>query len=240
MTTLVFLTPSPATAALLPFAPDDALLITYDTCSAPADHLRYVRDVAARAGRTLSEYCDGRTIWDVFADEQRFVHEQTGEPVCAAALKTQPILRLAAASAPCEVWLPYTSADAPVAQKLYARLRMLQGVTARFPLIEQRISATDARERALRMTGVALPAMYAWAGAATCSPCIRGTLAYWGMILERDHELVNRMIEMEEAIDKMLFDRPLRDLLPEMMHARWQYDHASVKPALFTLPCACR
>ena len=96
-------------------------------------------------------------------------------------MKVDRLFAQAQRHAPCVVVFPFTAQDYRLAQRMVAVFSPLSGVTVRFPLIERRVTGEDCRRHVVEAWGIPLPAMTAWLGEAVCFPCIRGTLAYYGV-----------------------------------------------------------
>ena len=114
----------------------------------------------------------------------------------------------------------------------------ISGVTVRFPLIERRITAEDCRRRVAEEWGIPLPAMTAWLGEAVCYPCVRGTLAYYGELWQRNPDVVARLAALEREIGQtILKDGTLEGWFPYGLYAA--NTRAASEPLLWT-PCLCK
>lgn len=236
--TLISLNPNPQSAVLLYLLQDEATAYHFNTQTEPADHLRFVRDVAAKCHQTLNEDADGRDIFRVFRDEQAFFLRGTDEPLCSRRLKLDRLLALAQEHAPCTVAFPLTSQEYRQAQRLHALFSTLRGVRVMFPLIEHHYTPDDCRKIVVEQWGMTPPAMTAWLGEAVCLPCVRGRLAYYGTLWQRSPEAVLRLAEVEHELGQTLFDEgSLEDLFPGGLYAA---NTRAAHESLLWTPCLCK
>lgn len=235
---LTTMNPNPQSAVLLSLLPDDSRVYHFSTNAEPADHLRFVRDVAAYTGHAIIEENDGRDIFAVFCDEQAFFTHGTDEPLCSIRLKRDRFLARVREAAPCTVALPFTSQEYRLAQRMTAIVSMIPGVMVRFPLIEQHLSPTECAHLVFGMWGIAKPAMWQWVGEAVCLPCVRGTAAYFGELWQRNPDALRPLMQAERltgatVLDEGTLEETRQACLQAAIHRK------PTEPLLWT-PCLCK
>lgn len=224
--------------------PESTVLLFCDTRTEPGDNDRFREDVARFLGLPITRLADGRDIWELFRDE-RFLGNQRLTP-CSEHLKVQVGERWMREHMPCTYYVGYTPDEWRRAQRLTAR-KAAQGVPVKFPLIEQGISKEECLRRVEKCWGLRLPEMYAWAEHANCVPCVKGGLAYWGMLYRRHPEAWARAAEAEretgEQILKATRYGTLEEELDHCLRLADQYMRDRAAGArqmqLFETPCEC-
>ena len=223
---------------------ESTVLMFCDTRTEPADNDRFREDVALFLGLPILRLADGRDIWQLFEDEG-YLGNQRATP-CSEHLKALIGDRWMKEHAPCTYYVGYTPDEFRRAQRLTAR-RERAGVAVRFPLIERGIGKAECLDRVTKCWGLRLPAMYEWAEHANCVPCVKGGLAYWGMIYRRHPEAWRRAVEAEAATGyQILKSSEYGTLEQELSHCLRLADEYMRERAagarqmqLFETPCEC-
>jgi hypothetical protein len=222
--------------------PTETILLFHDTRTEPADNSRFRQDVANYIGIPITEDSDGRDIWQLFTDEG-ILGNGRNTP-CSRILKQERSLKYMLDNQPAIIYLGFTCEEWGRAQRRYA-FYARHGIEAKFPLIEQKLSKADCMHRITNCWGLTPPQMYEWAEHANCVPCVKGKLAYWGLIYIYEREAWQRAVDAEKEFGHTIFteagslsfelDRCLR-LAKEYLTGK----EAEKKQALlFDMPCEC-
>ena len=86
--------------------------------------------------------------------------------------------------------------------------------------------------------------MYSWAEHANCIPCVKGGMAYWGIIAMKYPKIFLKAIQFEEKFDHhILKDGFLKDIRQHCVLLARSYlakkDGQKRQVSLFSLPCDC-
>ena len=221
---------------------DDTVLLFHDTHTEPIDNERFRQEVAAYIGLPITEYSDGRDIWGVFSDHG-FLGNGRKTP-CSSELKQKLSLEYLQDNDPATLYIGFTLEEVDRAQRTYARY-LQYDIDVRFPLIEQNLSKEECMYRVKNCWGIEPPEMYAWAEHANCIPCIKGGLAYWGMVYIHEREAWNRASVAEKEYGHRILTKygSLEDELNNCINLAHEYiakrDGGELQESLFEFPCEC-
>jgi hypothetical protein len=220
--------------------PHDTILLYHATKTEPEDNDRFRREVSAFLHTPITEDSDGRDIWQVFDDEQ-YINGQFVP--CSRLLKRERSLAFCQRNMPATVYLGFSVEEGDRAQRTFARYAQY-GIETRFPLIEQRIAKDECLYRVQSCWGIRLPEMYDWAEHANCIPCIKGGMAYWGIIAIKYPEIFLKASQYEEKFGHhILHDGFLREEKQHCLFLAQAYlakkDGQHRQGSLFILPCEC-
>jgi hypothetical protein len=176
--------------------PGRTVLQYHSTATEPKDNDRIRREASSFISLPIIDDSDGRDIWQVFADEG-FLGNQRTAP-CSRILKQERgnrwIKQNTTGGIKC---LGYTIEEQARAQR--AEYRALQdGYKVDFPLIRKQMRKSDCWRIVTKCWGLKPPEMYKWAEHANCVPCIKGGLAYWGMVYLHAKHAWDRAIAEEK------------------------------------------
>jgi len=176
--------------ALRTFPRDEVILLFHDTQEEDPDTYRFNREMAAVLGMPITEQSDGRSVTQVFADENAIANNRMA--FCSRILKAEQRdiyfdrLRAAGVTEIVNV-VGFTSRERERIQRTWARA-LAAGYTVRFPLHEEGVTKQQAADWCISL-GVRPSAMYYWSEHANCVGCVRGGKAYWLKVHEH-HPLV--------------------------------------------------
>lgn len=221
--------------------PGKTVLLFHDTLTEPADNARFRAEVAAHIGLPINESTDGRDIWQVFEDEGYLGNGRN--TMCSRILKQERSLAFLKAHTPAIIYVGYTIEETARAQRTFARYDK-HGITARFPLLEQRITKQECHDKIEKCWGIELPKNYEWAEHANCIPCVKGKKAYWGLIYMFEREAWERAAKAEDDFGfDIMSEGSLRELLADcirLANAYLEKRKAEKKQyRLFDTPCEC-
>jgi len=222
--------------------PGQTVLLFHNTRTEPADNDRFRAEAAAYIGLQITDCSDGRDIWQVFEDHG-FLGHALNTP-CSDELKQKPGRRYMTEDAPGGIkYLGYTAEETGRAQKMFARAKC----PIAFPLIDAGLTKRDCWRRVTECWGIRPPEMYAWAEHANCVPCVKGGLAYWGLVYLNAPEAWERAAKAEERFGHQIL-KPGRHgtLREELSHSiDAAKEHMAKRaaeealPSLFDAPCEC-
>ena len=224
--------------------PGKAVLLFCDTLTEPADNDRFRAEVASFLGLPIVRIADGRDIWELFRDE-KYLGNQRATP-CSEHLKALIGDRWMKENGPCIYYVGYTPDEWRRAQRLSAR-KAQAGIEVRFPLIDLNISKEECFHRVMNCWGLKLPAMYEWAEHANCVPCVKGGLAYWGMVFLNHPEAWARAVQAEKTTGYQILKKSeygtLEEELPRCLRLarEWMEKRKAGKDqgSLYEYPCEC-
>lgn len=201
--------------ALRTFAKDDVVFLFHDTKEEDADTYRFIREMAARLGHPVTERSDGRSVTEVFDDENAIANNRMA--FCSRILKAEQRdkyfeeLRAAGETEFINV-LGFSGVEWQRVQRASARAEK-DGYTARFPMVEEKITKQAAADWCISL-GVRPPRMYVWSEHANCVGCVRGGKAYWLAVSRNAPEVFEQRAALEDRFGHtVLKDVRLRDLV---------------------------
>jgi hypothetical protein len=220
--------------------PNETILLYHSTKTEPYDNDRFRLEVADFLKTPITEDSDGRDIWQIFDDEQ-YINGQFVP--CSRLLKRERSLAFCQKNMPATVYLGYSMEEGYRAQRAFARYAQY-GIEAHFPLIEQRIAKDECLHRVQSCWGIRLPEMYEWAEHANCVPCVKGGMAYWGIIAIKYPEIFLKASQYEEKFGHhILHDGSLLEEKQHCLSLAQAYlakkDGQHRQGSLFVLPCEC-
>lgn len=217
-------------------------LLFHDTKTEPTDNDRFRSEVSQYLGIPITEVSDGRDIWQVFKDEAFLGNAK--KTMCSRILKQEIAMKYCKAHKPCIIYFGFTSNEWRRAQNVLSRYAQ-EGIKARFPLMEQRIPKDECRHRVENCWGIKPPAMYEHFDHANCMPCIKGKLAYWGLVHEHERDAWDRAVRAERehghtilTDGRTLIEAKEHCIRLAIKHEKKEYA-AELQDSLFELPCDC-
>lgn len=220
----------------------DVTLLFHDTKTEPADNDRFRFDVSKYLDIPITEVSDGRDIWQVFIDESFLGNARN--TMCSRILKQELSMKYCKAHKPCVIYFGFTSNEWRRAQNVLSRYAQ-EGVEANFPLMEQQIPKEECRHRVENCWGIKPPAMYEHFDHANCMPCIKGKMAYWGLIYLHERDAWDRAVRAEQEHGHTILTdgRTLteaKDHCIRLATMREKKEYAAeLQDSLFELPCDC-
>lgn len=222
--------------------PGNTILLFHDTKTEPADNDRFRSDISNFLNLPITDYSDGRDIWQVFKDEG-ILGNGRNTP-CSRILKQERSMDFLLKHQPATIYIGFTVEEWQRAQRTQARYAT-KGIEAKFPLLQQGITKDDCHSRIKNCWGIATPKNYAWAEHANCIPCVKGKMAYWGLIYMFEREAWERAARAEEEFGHTIFTESgsLREELFKCLWLAKKYlrkrDAKNSQTLLFDTPCEC-
>ena len=217
-------------------------LLYHDTKTEPADNDRFRFEMSQYLKIPITEVSDGRDIWQVFKDNKYLGNARN--TMCSRILKQELSMKYCKAHKPCVIYFGFTIDEYRRAQNVLSRYAQ-ENIEARFPLIEQRISKEECRHRVENCWHIKPPLMYEHFNHANCMPCIKGKLAYWGLVYQYEREAWSRAVQAErEHKHTILTDgRTLEEVKDECIKLAKRHEKKKeaqkLQDSLFELPCDC-
>lgn len=210
--------------ALRTFPRDEVDLVFHDTKEEDGDTYRFIRDMSMALGKPVLNWSDGRSVTDVFRDENAIANNRMA--FCSRILKAEQRDRYFThlrASGVTEIVnvVGFTAREEQRVQRAWAR-GQAAGYTVRFPLVEENIGKQQAAEWCVHSMRVRLPRMYEWSEHANCVGCVRGGKAYWLKVKEARPSVFEQRAALEEEFGHtILKDTTLRQLAVPVSSVRF-------------------
>jgi hypothetical protein len=201
--------------ALRTYPRDRVVFLFHDTKEEDPDTYRFIKEMAAVFGHPIMERSDGRSVVEVFDDENAIANNRMA--FCSRILKADQRdryfgeLREQGEGEIINV-LGFSAIEWQRVQRASARAEA-SGYVARFPMIEEKVSKQAAADWCISL-GVRPPRMYTWSEHANCVGCVRGGKAYWLAVAKNAPEVFAARSALEDQFGHtILKDTSLRDLL---------------------------
>lgn len=185
--------------ALRTFPREEVVLLWHDTKEEHPDTYRFLREMAAALGMSITERSDGRSVTEVFRDEGYLGNNQNA--MCSRILKVEQgdkyfdELRTSGVTDLVKV-LGFSARETERRQRSWARGEA-RGYAVRFPMVEVGATKQDAVDFCLSL-GVKPSAMYRWAEHANCVGCVKGGKAYWLAVARHEPEVFAQRAALED------------------------------------------
>lgn len=201
--------------ALQNFPREEVVFLFHDTREEDPDTYRFIREMADRLGHSVTERSDGRSVVEVFEDQNAIANNRMA--FCSRILKAEQRdrffkeLRRAGVIDIVNV-LGFSAVEWQRVSRATARAES-SGYSVRFPLIEQNVSKQAAADWCVEL-GVRPPSMYLWSEHANCVGCVRGGKAYWLAVAKHAPAVFEARARLEEEYGHtILKDTTLRNLV---------------------------
>ena len=218
-------------------------LLFHDTMTEPEDNGRFREEVANYLGLPITCKSDGRNIWELFKDEGMLGNGRN--TMCSRILKQEKSLEYCKKNIPYTLYIGFTVEEWQRAQRTSARYAKHEGITVKFPLIEQRITKEECLHRVQNCWKIRLPGSYDVFEHANCIPCIKGKKAYWGLIYKYERAAWDKASSAEKEFGHTIFTEAgsLEDELTNCLRLADNYLKKKAanekQESLFDFPCEC-
>ena len=184
--------------AIRNFPREEIVLLWHDTKEEHPDTYRFLREMSAALAMPITERSDGRSVTEVFRDENYLGNNQNA--MCSRILKAEQgsryILELKELGFTEIVKVFGYSRNEPRRIQRMLGYGIKEGFTPRFPVAEETVIKQACADWCLEM-GVRPSAMYEWADHANCVGCVRGGKAYWLAVAEHAPEVFAQRAALE-------------------------------------------
>lgn len=202
----------------------------HDTKEEDPDTYRFLREFAVVVGHPITEQSDGRSVTEVFRDENAIANNRMA--FCSRILKAEQrdkffkALRQQGVTEIVNV-LGFSAVEWQRVQRTTMRAEQA-GYKVLFPLIAEGITKQQAADYCISL-GVKLPEMYRWSEHANCVGCVRGGKAYWLKVAESRPDIFQQRSDLEKEFGHtILKDTSLANLkivgLKRAVHPRESID----------------
>ena len=167
--------------ALRTFPSEEVVLLWHDTKEEDPDTYRFLREMAARLDHPITERSDGRSVTELFRDEGMLGNNQN--TMCSRILKAEQGSRFVrelreAGHADIVKVIGYSDREPQRVTRMVGRCAT-EGITPRFPIIEERVTKQECATWCECVMGVRPSSQYINFEHANCMGCVKGGLAYW-------------------------------------------------------------
>lgn len=229
--------------ALRNFPRDEVVLLFHDTKAEDSDTYRFLREVAAKLEMPITERSDGRSLDQVFEDHNAIANNRFG--FCSEELKQIPgkkfikelqeqgvteIIKVFGFSAAEPHRIQRQAAYSWKASTLWC------DVSARFPIVEEKITKQDCANWCSCTLGISIPRIYEWAEHANCVGCIKGGKNYWLAVKENAPEVYAHRKEQEQRYGCPILNGFVSLTQLETSGVKRVIGH---REAIEELPCEC-
>lgn len=185
--------------ALRNFPREDVILLWHDTKEEHPDTYRFLHEMAAALGMPIMERSDGRSVTELFRDEGMLGNGQN--TMCSRVLKAEPgvafVHELQAAGHSVVKVIGYSAKEPLRVARMVGRCAH-DGVTARFPIIEEGVTKQQCADWCQCVMGVRPSAQYEHFEHANCEGCVKGGRAYWLAVHEHRPAIFEQRARLEE------------------------------------------
>lgn len=184
--------------ALRNFPREEVVLLWHDTKEEDPDTYRFIAEMAAALGMPIVERSDGRSVTQLFYDEDFLGNNQN--TMCSRILKARQgslyVAELQADGFDVVRVFGYSAKEPKRIATMVARCAE-ENVAVRFPVAEEGVTKQQCAEWCIAQ-GVQPSAMYCWSDHANCVGCIKGGRAYWLAVRENHPDVYEQRARMEE------------------------------------------
>lgn len=167
--------------ALRNFPREEVVLLFHDTKEEDDDTYRFIAEMSAALGVSITERSDGRSVTELCYAHNMLPNNLA--PFCSRILKVEQgekfIAELKRQGIDDITMIYGFSGNEPNRVQRKTAMGWVNGYKCRFPLIEEKVTKQDCADWCQCAMGVAIPAMYEWSDHANCPGCARGGKAYW-------------------------------------------------------------
>lgn len=184
--------------ALQTYARDEVVALFHDTKEEHPDTYRFLCEMAAALGVTITERSDGRSVTQLFYDEGYLGNGQN--TFCSRILKAEQgsafIRELRADGFDVVKVIGYAANERKRIDRMVGHCNA-DGIRVRFPIVEMGTTKQQCADWCAVM-GVRPSSMYEWADHANCVGCVKGGRAYWLAVHDHHPEVFEQRARLEE------------------------------------------
>lgn len=185
--------------ALRTFPREEVILLWHDTKEEHPDTYRFLLEMAAALQMPITEDSDGRSVTQLFHDEGMLGNGQ--QTFCSRILKAERgaafVARLKADGHEVIKVVGYSASEPKRVARMVGRAAH-EGITIRFPVIEEGVTKQQCADWCACPMGVRPSAMYEWADHANCVGCVKGGRAYWLAVAQHHPAVFEQRARLEE------------------------------------------
>jgi len=186
--------------ALRTYPKEEVVLLFHDTKEEHPDTYRFLREMAERLGHPITDRSDGRSVTELFRDEEYLGNGQN--TMCSRVLKaaqgSRYMQELRDADPAVEILrvFGYSASEPKRVTRMVGHCSR-DGVTPVFPIITAQVTKQQCVDWCIAQ-GVRPSAMYCWAEHANCIGCVKGGRAYWLAVHENHPEVFEQRAKLED------------------------------------------
>lgn len=185
--------------ALRTFPREEVIALWHDTKEEHPDTYRFLHEMAAKLEVQIVERSDGRSVTQLFIDEGMLGNGQN--TMCSRVLKANQgsayVAELKSQNFDVVKVIGYSASEPTRVTRMVGHCDR-EGITARFPVIEEGVSKQDCADWCQCTMGVKPSEMYEWAEHANCVGCVKGGRAYWLAVSKHHPDIFEARARLEE------------------------------------------
>jgi hypothetical protein len=183
--------------ALRNFPREEVIALFHDTKEEHPDTYRFLREMAAALGVSITERSDGRSVSQLFEDEGYLGNNQN--TFCSRILKAEQgsafVRELKAEGHDVYKVIGYSANERKRIDRMVGHCAN-GGITPLFPIVRENVDKQTCADWCVSL-GVQPSAMYCWAEHANCIGCVRGGMAYWQAVDEHHPDVYEARAQAE-------------------------------------------
>ena len=185
--------------ALRTYPREEVVLLWHDTKEEDPDTYRFLHEMAAALAMPITERSDGRSVTQLFRDEGMLGNGQN--TMCSRILKAEPgtqyVAELRAQGFEVTKVIGYSAKEPLRVTKMVGRCAA-DGISVRFPVIEEGVTKQDCADWCLCTMGIRPSVQYEHFDHANCRGCVKGGRAYW----LKTHEVYPDVFEQRASLEE--------------------------------------
>ena len=211
------------------------ILLHTPTYAESPDADRFRDQVADFLGMRVHEQADGRSLWQLIEENNCLPSYHI--PFCTTELKIKQSRKFfKSLNDDFIVYVGYGADEWRRVQKQSARFEQ-EGIKARYPIFENRISNSHIKNTIKNDWKICLPETYKYLKHNNCLPCFKGGVGHFKMVAKYYPEQFLKAMYLEEKIGHTVFkDRTLKSVWDEVEN---QKDLGSLIDEDYGVPCMC-
>jgi 3'-phosphoadenosine 5'-phosphosulfate sulfotransferase (PAPS reductase)/FAD synthetase len=214
----------------------DTILLHTPTFSEDRDADRFRCQVARFIKLPITQWGDGRDIWDLIDDEYCLPSQFI--PFCTRILKQEMAEEYyMTLDEEFTLYLGYGMNEWRRVQKQTARFEAI-GRVAKYPLFENKIPDSEVKRTITKEWGIPLPEPYKYLKHNNCIPCFKAGLSEWKLCWQYYPERYWKAAEKEKKIGYTVFKGISLEELSDIWKHNREYECSQVN-MFDSIPCMC-
>jgi hypothetical protein len=185
--------------ALRQYPREEVILLWHDTKEEHPDTYRFLQEMAVALAIPITEDSDGRSVTQLFRDEHMLGNGQ--QTFCSRILKAERgaafVASLKADGHDVVKVIGYSASEPRRVERMVGHCDR-EGITPRFPVIEDGITKQQCADWCSCVMGVKPSQMYEHFEHANCIGCVKGGRAYWLAVAEHYPAVFEQRALLEE------------------------------------------
>lgn len=212
---------------------ENTILLFHDTKAEHKDSYRFRSQVSEFLGIPITEYSDGRDLWEVIKDNNCLPSQFI--PFCTRILKQEPAEKFLKNFN--EEYILYNGFGVEEfrrVQKVKARAELLNR-TVKSPLFELKIKSEEVKRIIKDEWKICLPEAYKYLQHNNCIPCFKAGKSHFKAVWKYFPKEFNKAKEMEKLIGNTVF----QEYSLEELEGQWENGQLEMFDIEESIPCMC-